>query len=324
MHEAGLGKVMSGVETAPSVLTAGASEEDITAHAVSVNTFKEKNSKLYTRIRLATSDCTEGCSSVASQVVQPFAPIGTEELGDGRSAILALETKFRVNGVFSMQELHDKFGTLEAIAADNFDPARVMQELRRICIQLDAFGDKVIPARKIHALLKLLADKLYGSPKTVLLCERPSGGGVGLDFEDVANRATPYHAMQIRGKVYSNDDGTSSHGRALNTIVHGGARGFRRQGGRRQGRDCRGNGGGTANNSNSNGVFNSNGDSHAGSRAGNTRGARGIGRGIQTSRRRRRGRGQDNGQNHQTPMPLLSQLHRAWVAQLPASPDTRS
>ena len=35
MHEAGLGKVLSGVETAPAALTAGASEEDITAHAVS-------------------------------------------------------------------------------------------------------------------------------------------------------------------------------------------------------------------------------------------------------------------------------------------------
>ena len=42
MHEAGLGKVMSGMETAPAALTAGASEEDITAHAVSINTFKEK------------------------------------------------------------------------------------------------------------------------------------------------------------------------------------------------------------------------------------------------------------------------------------------
>ena len=47
MHEADLGKVMSGVETAPAALTASASEEDITAHAVSVDTFKEKNCKLY-------------------------------------------------------------------------------------------------------------------------------------------------------------------------------------------------------------------------------------------------------------------------------------
>ena len=99
---------MSGVETAPAALIAGASEEDITANAVSVNTFKEKNGKLYSRILLATSDCAEGYSSVASQVVQTFSPIGTEKFGDGRIAILALEAKFRVDGVFRMHELHDK------------------------------------------------------------------------------------------------------------------------------------------------------------------------------------------------------------------------
>ena len=159
MHEAGMGEVMFGVETAPAALTAGASEEDITPHAVSVKTFKEKNGKLYTRILLATSDCAEGCSSVAPQVVQTFAPIGTEEFGDGPSAILALEAKFRLDGVFRMQELHDKFGTLHVTAADNFDPARVIQEFRRICIELDALGDKVVPARKTNAFLKSLQDK---------------------------------------------------------------------------------------------------------------------------------------------------------------------
>ena len=197
MYEAGLRKVMSGVETAPAALTAGVSEEDITAHhAVSVNTFKEKNGKLYTRILLATSDCAEGYSSIASQGVQTLAPIGTEELGDGRSAILAMEAKFRVDGVFRMQELHDKFGILEVTAADNFHPTRVIQELRRICIELDALGDKVVPARKTHVFIKSLPDKHHGSFKTILLCERPSGGSVAFDFENVANRATFYHAMQ--------------------------------------------------------------------------------------------------------------------------------
>ena len=111
---------------------------------------------------------------------------------------------------------------------------------------------------------------------------------------------------RIRGTVSSNDDGTVSHGRALNTVVNGGARAFRRQGGRRQGRGGRGNDGGTANGNNnssnsnsSNGVFNSSGNSLGGSSAGNARGARGIGRGSETSGRRGRGWGQDNGQNHQ-------------------------
>ena len=136
--------------------------------------------------------------------------------------------------------------------------------MRRICIELDALGDKVVPTRKTHAFLKALPDKHYGSLKTVLLCEKPRDGGAALDFEDIANRAASYHVMQIRGKV-SAHDGTGSHGRALNTVVHGGAREFHRQGGRGRGHSRRGKGGGAANgntrssnNFKSNGGFNSN------------------------------------------------------------------
>ena len=175
--------------------------------------------------------------------------------------------------------------------------------MRRICIELDALGDKVVPTRKTHAFLKALPDKHYGSLKTVLPCEKPRDGGAALDFEDIANRATSYHAMQIRVKV-SVHDGTESHGRTLNTVVHGGAREFRRQSGRGQGRSRRGNGGRAANgntsssnSNNSNGGFNSNGNSHGGNSAGNAQGARGRGRGNKTSGRGR-GPGQDNGQNH--------------------------
>ena len=88
-----------------------------------MNEFKEKNGKLCTRMLLATSDCEEGYSSVASLVVQAYAPIGTEEFGDGRKAVLALEAKYRVDGTFRMQELHDTFGSLEVTADDKYDPA---------------------------------------------------------------------------------------------------------------------------------------------------------------------------------------------------------
>ena len=154
--------------------------------------------------------------------------------------------------------LHDQFGFLEVTAAVKFDPARVIQELRRICIELDALGDKVVPTRKTHAFLKALPDKHYGSLKTVLLCEKPRDGGAALDFEDIANRATSYHAMQIRGKVSVHDDGTGSHGRALNTVAYGGAREFRRQGGRGQERSRRGNGGRAANGNTSSSNSNNN------------------------------------------------------------------
>ena len=80
-------------------------------------------------------------------------------------------------------------------ADDEFDPARAIQQLRRISTELDALGDKVVPTRKTHAFTKSLPDMHYGSFKTVLLCEKPRDGSVALDFDAVANRATAYNAM---------------------------------------------------------------------------------------------------------------------------------
>ena len=86
-------------------------------------------------------------------------PSGTEEINDGRGAFLALEAKCRVDGARRMQQLHDLFGSLELTAADQFDPAHVIKELHRICIELDDLGDKVVPTRKTHAFVKALPDK---------------------------------------------------------------------------------------------------------------------------------------------------------------------
>ena len=158
MYEAGLGKVMSGTEAAPAALADG-TPVNVAAQEAAAFAFKEHNGKLYTRLLLATSDCPEGYSSAASQVVQSVAQIGTEEFGDGRGAFLALETKYCVYVDHRMQELHDQFGSLEATAADQFDPARVIYELRRICIELDALGDKVVPRRKTHAFIKAVPVK---------------------------------------------------------------------------------------------------------------------------------------------------------------------
>ena len=154
-----------------------------------------------------------------------------------------------------------------------------------------------MPTSKTHAFLKALPDKHYGSFKTALLCEKPRDGTAALDLDDVANRATAHHSVQIRGKASTNDDVSGSHGRALNTVVHGGAREFRRQGGLGQGRVRRENGGRTSNGNNSssnsdnsNGGFNLNGNSHGGSSAGSAQGVRGRDRGNQASGRGR-GRG---------------------------------
>ena len=62
-----------------------------------------------------------------------------------------------------MQELKHQLGSLAVTADDKFDPARAIQQLRRISTELDALGDKVVPTRKTHAFLKALRDKHYGS-----------------------------------------------------------------------------------------------------------------------------------------------------------------
>ena len=103
MSEAGLSRIMSGAETAPETPQAGAGEEELTAHRKTLLKFHERNGKLYTRLLMATSDGPEGYSSPASQVVQQYAPLGTEEFGNGRGAFVALEQKYRVDGVFRMQ-----------------------------------------------------------------------------------------------------------------------------------------------------------------------------------------------------------------------------
>ena len=50
-----------------------------------------------------------------------------------------------------MQELRDQLANLHVTAADKYDPARVIQELRCIRIKLGAFGDVVVSVRRTHA-----------------------------------------------------------------------------------------------------------------------------------------------------------------------------
>ena len=43
-----------------------------------------------------------------------------------------------------MQELHDQRANLQATAVGKFDPARVIQEVRRICVELGALGNVAV------------------------------------------------------------------------------------------------------------------------------------------------------------------------------------
>ena len=90
-------------------------------------------------------------------------------------------------------------------AADKYDPARVIQELRRICVELGALGDVAVPACKNHAFFRALPDDKYESLKTVLLGDRQRDGSPS-KFEDIAARATSYYAMKIRDKVTTEEE----------------------------------------------------------------------------------------------------------------------
>ena len=174
---------------------------------------------------LATADCRQGYASVAAQVVQAYAPGGTAEFGDGRGAVMALKAKYRQDGESRMQELRDQLANLQVTEAEQYDPARVIQELRIVCVELGALGDTVVPARKTHAFLKALPDGQYEPLKTVLLCDRQRDGTAS-SFEDLVARATSYHAMQTRDKVTAKEESAErderdagSRERALNTAA---------------------------------------------------------------------------------------------------------
>ena len=128
MYKDGLGKVMSGVETAPAALEEDATQLQRAQFAKKTRRFEENNGKLFNRMLLATADSREGFGSVAAQVVLAYAPVGTAEFGDGRGAVMALEAKYRLDGESRMQELHDQLANLQVTAADKYDPARVIQE----------------------------------------------------------------------------------------------------------------------------------------------------------------------------------------------------
>ena len=53
---------------------------------------------------LATANCRDGYTSLATQVVQAHAPKGTAEVGNDRGAAMALETKYRLDGESRMHD----------------------------------------------------------------------------------------------------------------------------------------------------------------------------------------------------------------------------
>ena len=117
--------------------------------------------------------------------------------------------------------------------------------MRRICVELGALGDVVVPDRKAHTFFRALPDEKYEFLKTALLRDRRRDVSAS-KFKGIAARATSYHTMQSREKVTAKDEVrhkarimqavTSAH-----IVKHGGSRNFRRNNVRGLGRGRRGN-----------------------------------------------------------------------------------
>ena len=309
IYEDGLGKDMSGLETAPAAPEEDATQLQKAQYAKESRRYDEKNGKIFTRMLLATTDCRGGYASVAAQVVQAYAPVGTAEFGDGRGAVMALEARYRLDGESRMQELHDQLANLQVTDAEQYDPSRVIQEFRRICVELGALGDTALSARKTHAFFRALPDSQYESLKTVLRCDRQRDGTAS-SFDDMAARATSYHAMKIRDKVTAKEEsaGRDEHDagdreRTLNTAAYERSRNSSRRNNGQNGRKYRGNGTSKTNSpargNNNNGGYtsrNTNGNLSEDSNSSRSKSARERRHGNRTGRGGRR-RNRNDGKN---------------------------
>ena len=75
MYEDGLGKVLSGLETAPAAPEEDATQVQKAQYAKESRRCDEKNGTFFTRMLLATADCREGYAGDAAQVVQAYTPV---------------------------------------------------------------------------------------------------------------------------------------------------------------------------------------------------------------------------------------------------------
>ena len=114
---------------------------------------------------LVTADCREGYASVAAQVEYKCTPpAGTAEFGDGRGAFMALQAKYRLDRESRMQGLQDQLATLQVTEAERYDPARVIQELRRVCVELGALSvtqQQLFQHGKLTHFSRALPDNKY-------------------------------------------------------------------------------------------------------------------------------------------------------------------
>ena len=118
---------------------------------------------------LATAVCRDGYDVSAAQVVLAYAPAGTAKFGDSNGAVVGREPKYELNGESRKQELHDQLANLQFKSADKIDPARVIQELRHICVELGALGDVIVPARTSRAFFRALPDDKSEAFETVVM-----------------------------------------------------------------------------------------------------------------------------------------------------------
>lgn len=107
-----------------------------------------------------------------TQMVLAYAPIERSTFdGDDRAAVINQDAIYPRDGEFRMQELHDGISEMMVTSNDGYDPSPMIRKRRRICVKLEILGDKIIFAKKKHALIKTLRYPQYTPLKAALICD---------------------------------------------------------------------------------------------------------------------------------------------------------
>lgn len=86
------------------------------------------------------------------------------------SSLWSVNTRPQGNIVPKKSCTDEQFISLAVTADEDFDPARVIQDTRRICTERAVYKDTVAEHRKTFAFLKALPDEHYKAFKTGLRC----------------------------------------------------------------------------------------------------------------------------------------------------------
>lgn len=74
-----------------------------------------------------------------------YPPVGKTDFGEGRGAVIELETGGRLDGESRVQGLHDHLAKFQVTAVDKYNSARKeIQESDGVCARIGTMGDVVL------------------------------------------------------------------------------------------------------------------------------------------------------------------------------------